>query len=252
MEEFDKALNDFKRLESLIPNDPSIKNCFELLEQRKAERQKKEHRLFKSFVNSKLYEDKEKPNETTSNVIPKQISTEINPTNPKVFFEIRIGEEENLRRIEFELFADKVPKTAENFRQLCKGFLNENNETYSYKGSKFHRVIKDFMMQGGDFEKGNGTGGMSIYGKKFDDENFSLPHSQPFLLSMANAGPNSNGSQFFITFKETSYLNGKHVVFGRVIKGEEHCRAVESNPTTDNDYPIKEVVIVNCGEIIGE
>lgn len=172
-------------------------------------------------------------------------------SNPKVFFDITIGGEPK-GRVVFELFKDVVPKTAENFRALCtgeKGASAKSGKPLHFKGSTFHRVIKDFMCQGGDFTHGSGIGGESIYGEKFEDENFKLKHEVPFLLSMANAGPNTNGSQFFITTVPTPHLDGKHVVFGKVIQGKGLVRLVERCEKGASDKPVEDVVIADCGEL---
>lgn len=162
--------------------------------------------------------------------------------NPRVFFDLEIGGKKE-GRVEFELFADVVPKTAENFRALCTGETG-----IGYKGSKFHRVITDFMCQGGDFTKGDGTGGVSIYGSKFADENFKLKHSKAGLLSMANAGPNTNGSQFFITTVVTPWLDGRHVVFGEVTKGMEIIKVCEANGSQSGKTKVP-IVVADCGEL---
>jgi len=172
--------------------------------------------------------------------------------NPLVFFDITLGGEP-LGRIQFELFADVVPKTAENFRQFCTGeSKNHLGRPQGYKGSKFHRIIKDFMCQGGDFLNGDGTGSTCIYGTKtFADENFTIKHTEPGLLSMANAGPNGNGSQFFITTVATPFLDGKHVVFGKVVDGMDTLRKMENVKTgyRGKEIPNLDVVISQCGEM---
>jgi peptidylprolyl isomerase len=150
---------------------------------------------------------------------------------PKVFFDVTIGGKPE-GRIIFELYSDIVPKTAENFRALCTGekgaCKTASGKKLHYKGSSFHRIIPQFMIQGGDFTKGNGTGGESIYGAKFADEGFQEKHTIPGLLSMANAGPNTNGSQFFITTVACPWLDGKHVVFGKVVEGFEVVKKLEA------------------------
>ncbi|MCA8963866.1 MAG: peptidylprolyl isomerase [Planctomycetes bacterium] len=170
-------------------------------------------------------------------------------SNPRVYFDITIGDKA-AGRLVFELFADTTPKTAENFRALCTGEkgVGKQGKPLHYKGSRFHRIIQEFMCQGGDFTRGNGTGGESIYGDKFKDENFQLKHDKKGLLSMANAGPNTNGSQFFITTVLTPWLDGKHCVFGKVVEGMDVLDKMEAcgsrSGTTSQD-----VVIADCGEL---
>lgn len=178
---------------------------------------------------------------------PEIIMPGLSGDNPKVFFDITIGGEA-VGRITMLLYADTTPKTAKNFLQLCTGEAGEKDgHKLHYKGSSFHRVIKDFMVQGGDFTNHNGTGGKSIYGEKFADENFKVKHTQGGLLSMANAGPNTNGSQFFITSGPTPHLDGKHCVFGRVIEGMDVFEKVEGTKVGANDKPVQDCVIADCG-----
>jgi len=150
----------------------------------------------------------------------------------------------NKYQLEFELFDDITPKTTKNFRQIALNGINGK----TYNGNKFHRVIKGFMLQGGDIVNENGTGSVSIYGDQFEDENFKYRHKVPGLLSMANSGPNTNGSQFFITTVSTPHLDGKHVVFGRLVKGMKYLKILESVPTDSNDSPHDPVTIVSIIE----
>eukprot|EP00455_Lapot_gusevi_P044954 TRINITY_DN56_c0_g1_i2.p1 TRINITY_DN56_c0_g1~~TRINITY_DN56_c0_g1_i2.p1 ORF type:complete len:204 (-),score=99.42 TRINITY_DN56_c0_g1_i2:105-638(-) len=170
---------------------------------------------------------------------------------PRVFFDITIGGVA-AGRVVIELFSDVVPRTAENFRCLCtgeKGLGRTTRKALHFKNTIFHRVIKDFMIQGGDFSNRNGTGGESIYGGEFADENFTLKHTGPGILSMANAGPNTNGSQFFITTVKTNWLDNHHVVFGRVVEGFEIVQQIENTRCNRDDKPLKDCVIADCGQL---
>jgi peptidylprolyl isomerase len=168
---------------------------------------------------------------------------------PRVFFDMTVGGS-SAGRVVMELYADEVPRTAENFRALCTGEkgAGRSGKPLHYKGSSFHRVIPDFMCQGGDFTRGNGTGGESIYGEKFPDEKFVRKHTGPGILSMANAGPNTNGSQFFICTVATPWLDGKHVVFGQVVEGMDVVKAIEKVGSRSGSTA-KEVKIADCGQL---
>jgi cyclophilin family peptidyl-prolyl cis-trans isomerase len=237
LNEAEKNLTELKKF--LNENDEGIKYVQNLIENQKKIQNVNKKKFSKNIFKQKLYDDK--PNNFKPNFIPEKI----NEKNPKCFFEIQIGKnDENLKRIEFELFKDHVPKTSENFRCLCTGEKNLH-----YKNSIFHRIIKDFAISGGDFENNDGTGGKSIYVKTFEDENFYYAHNKEGILTMANSGKNTNGSQFFITLKETPWLDGKNVVFGRVIKGMDVVNEIAEVETDGQNKPEEEVKIVNCGEI---
>lgn len=166
-----------------------------------------------------------------------------------VFFDVTVGSTE-IGRILIELYADVVPRTAENFRQFCTGEMKKDGVPLGYKNCKFHRVIKDFMIQGGDFVNNDGTGCASIYGgANFDDENFNMKHESPGILSMANSGKDTNGCQFFITCAKCDFLDRKHVVFGRIIDGLLVMRKIENVPTGPNNKPKIPVVISQCGQM---
>jgi len=200
---------------------------------------KKEQDMYaKMFGSGEIYE---------SPPVPKDDYTD--PSNPKVFFDIQMGEAEP-ERIEFELYANAAPKCAENFRALCTGEKGKSpNGQYDlhYKGHIFHRNINGFMIQGGDIEFENGRGGASIYGHKFDDEPFLAKHTSRGMLSMANSGPNTNGSQFFICYGATPHLDGKHVAFGKAISNLALLDKLEAAECGENDVPKEHIKIVDCG-----
>jgi peptidylprolyl isomerase len=189
------------------------------------------------------------PNLLAAAVLSVGVPTALADVNPKVALDVTIGGKP-AGTITIELFADVVPKTAENFRALCTGEkgMGKSGKPLSYEGSAFHRIIPGFMIQGGDFTRGNGTGGESIYGEKFADENFKLKHTGPGTLSMANAGPNTNGSQFIITVADTSWLDGKHVVFGKVVDGMDVVKKMEEQGSQSGSTK-SEVKLASCKQL---
>jgi len=215
---------------------------------------------FKPNLNKNMIQNEQFTNLPNNQTIENKQNTENKPTiaekldfndpNTLPYFDISI---DNIPegRIVFQLFDDEVPKTCKNFRYLCSnGIFNKDKP--SYQDTSFHRIIKDFMLQGGDITRGDGTGGYSIYGEEFNDENFNLTHNQPGMLSMANAGPNTNNSQFFITLKKTPWLDNKHVVFGIVISGFDTVKKIENLETDDKDKPLTDVIIIKSGLLYPE
>jgi len=171
---------------------------------------------------------------------------------PRCFFDITIGGIP-VGRVVFQLFSDVCPQTCENFRALCtgeKGIGKLTGKPLHYQGSTFHRVVPEFMIQGGDFSDGNGKGGESVYGGMFQDENFELKHDQPFLLSMANKGPNTNGSQFFILTQTAPHLDNIHTVFGVVLSGKEVIKEVEQLQVDKKNRPLQDARIIKSGELV--
>jgi len=218
-----------------------VRKALAQLKEEVAKAKKKEKAVFGGIFDGKVdfYEDKKGP------LVPNAKGK-----NPHVYFQIKHGDE-ILGKIVMQLYEDITPKTAENFRSLCTGEKGDGKlgKPLYYKGCGLHRIIKGFMLQGGDFTNGDGTGGESIYGEKFDDENFTIKHTKAGQLSMANAGPGTNGSQFFVTCKETPHLDGKHVVFGHVVEGLDIVKQIENVPCGENDKPERDVIIEDCGEM---
>jgi|TARA_B110000285_G_C15084616_1_gene595424 cyclophilin family peptidyl-prolyl cis-trans isomerase len=204
--------------------------------------------MAKAFAGG-LYNEKSAPRITKNfDVLP-----EFDPENAQTFFDLEIGtpgaEGNPKGRVVMEMFSKQVPKTADNFLKICNG---DNDSNLSYKGNFFHRIIDNFMAQGGDITAQNGTGGKSIYGHKFPDEQVWYPHTHKGVMSMANSGPDTNGSQFFINYAATPHLNGKHTVFGRVIDNYDFMHTIMLNPTGAQDKPLQQVTIVDCGELTGD
>ncbi|CAB1102792.1 unnamed protein product [Ectocarpus sp. CCAP 1310/34] len=277
----DESKSDLMAAYKLDPNNKAVRKELQLL---KASAMEQGYSLSRSLrtIHAAMKESKEKAKSVFGGLFGKVSMYDdkegvvvFDGTNPKCFFDVTVGDKEP-QRISFELYANTCPKTSANFLHLCKGDKGTTPDgvPLHYKGSKFHRVIKNFMLQVGkgrgvtqtcfdlrsprhvtsvcgDFTAGDGTGGCSIYGEKFKDENFQLKHTEPGLLSMANAGPNTNGSQVFITCRDTPHLDGKHVVFGKVLSGMEVVKEIE-NVATTADKPNDDVVIVDCGELVEE
>lgn len=249
MGELDEAMADIKAAIKISPADTNLRAQFETIKKERASKSQKQKAGLAAFFSQGVYNDKAtiKPTKTFDKL------PEFKPENAQTYFDITIGTEGEegyeSGRVVFEVFSEDVPKTAENFRALCTG---EKGSEFHYKGNCFHRVINDFMMQGGDTTAGNGTGGMSIYGDRFEDEQVWYPHTHKGVLSMANAGPDTNGSQFFICYRDTPHLDNKHTIFGRVISGYSICEKAESVEKGASDKPLKDIKIADCGELKGD
>eukprot|EP01069_Polyplicarium_translucidae_P000411 Polyplicarium_translucidae@DN1230_c0_g1_i1.p1 len=228
------AVEDLKTAAKAEPRNKDIRTSLDEAKSRLKAANAKDQALFSNlFTKVDLYSEKPAPRSRDVAALP------------RVFMDIKIGDA-HPRRLTFALYEDAVPKTAANFRALCAA---QDDDTKKYRGSAFHRVIRGFMAQGGDFTKGDGTGGESIYGEKFDDENFIDKHERRGQLSMANAGPNTNGSQFFLLFGAAPHLDGKHVVFGEVVDGMDVIDGMEAAAGDADEKPAETIVISDCGVV---
>jgi peptidylprolyl isomerase len=234
--ELESATQDIVEAMKLSPGDASVRAEYDLIRQCVAKESSKTKKMARAMFGDSLYTDKSDVKVWSGKL-------------PRVFFDVEIGGQA-AGRVVMELRPDVAPKTSENFRALCTGEkgVGKSGKPLHYKGCGFHRIIPGFMCQGGDFTSGDGRGGESIYGEKFADEDFSLKHTEKYLLSMANAGPNTNGSQFFITTALTPHLDGRHVVFGKVVEGQSVVDAMEAVGSGEGATSAP-VVIADCGEI---
>eukprot|EP01062_Namystynia_karyoxenos_P082461 TRINITY_DN9292_c1_g1_i1.p1 TRINITY_DN9292_c1_g1~~TRINITY_DN9292_c1_g1_i1.p1 ORF type:complete len:489 (+),score=172.09 TRINITY_DN9292_c1_g1_i1:75-1541(+) len=248
--EHEDAVGDFKRCAELDPGNKEVERALAKAQQgAKAARQKEKEMLKGMFGGLAKHSAEQEAAKAKAEAEARALAAERRKSNPKVWFDITIGGEPS-GRIEFELYSHCAPKTAENFRALCTGEkgVGKAGKPLHYKGCVFHRIIPGFMCQGGDFTNGDGTGGESIYGEKFADEDFSELHTKKGLLSMANAGKDTNGSQFFITVAETRHLDGKHVVFGEVTSGYDIVEKMEAVGSASGSTE-KPVFIADCGVV---
>eukprot|EP01065_Artemidia_motanka_P020861 TRINITY_DN248_c0_g1_i1.p1 TRINITY_DN248_c0_g1~~TRINITY_DN248_c0_g1_i1.p1 ORF type:complete len:511 (+),score=239.30 TRINITY_DN248_c0_g1_i1:76-1533(+) len=246
--DFDKAIADFQRCLEVDPENKEAVRGLSAAKQAEKEASKKQKAMMKGmFGGVAKHREEQEQRKEKEEAEARAAREAARKDNPKVFFDMTIGGEP-AGKVVFELYKHCAPKTAENFRALCTGEkgTGTSGKPLHYKGCAFHRIIPGFMCQGGDFTMGNGTGGESIYGEKFEDENFIEKHTEPGLLSMANSGPGTNGSQFFITVSPTAHLDGKHVVFGKVIEGYDIVKKMEEQGSGGGEVS-KPVVIADCG-----